>query len=164
MVEVFSDRIEINNPGAPLVDTDRFLDSPPKSRNEVMASLMRRIGICEERGSGIDKVVSEVEAHQLPAPKFEAVGEATRVFLYSEQPLNKMTKQDRVRAVYLHACLRYVQNDFMTNTTLRDRFGIEEHNRSKASRLIKEALGENAIRPHDPTAAPRMMRYLPNWD
>ena len=26
-----------------------------RSRNEALASFMRRIGVCEERGSGIDK-------------------------------------------------------------------------------------------------------------
>jgi len=57
MVEIFDDRIEITNPGEPLVDTQRFVDTPPKSRNEILASLMRRFRICEERGSGIDKVV-----------------------------------------------------------------------------------------------------------
>jgi predicted HTH transcriptional regulator len=60
-VEVFDDRIEFTNPGEPLVDTQRFVDTPPKSRNEALASLMRRVRICEERGSGIDKVVSQVE-------------------------------------------------------------------------------------------------------
>ena len=55
MVEIFDDRLEITNPGVPLVDTQRFVDSPPKSRNEALASLMRRIGICEERGSGWTK-------------------------------------------------------------------------------------------------------------
>ena len=44
MIEVFASRIEITNPGAPLISTERFLDSPPRSRNEGLASLMRRIG------------------------------------------------------------------------------------------------------------------------
>ncbi|VAW62057.1 Predicted transcriptional regulator containing an HTH domain and an uncharacterized domain shared with the mammalian protein Schlafen [hydrothermal vent metagenome] len=48
MVEIFSDRMEITNPGIPLVDTSRFLDSPPKSRNESVASMMQRIGVCEK--------------------------------------------------------------------------------------------------------------------
>lgn len=39
MVEIFDDRIEITNPGQPLVDTQRFVDTPPKSRNETLASL-----------------------------------------------------------------------------------------------------------------------------
>ena len=57
MIEIFATRLEITNPGAPIVDVIRFLDTPPRSRNELMAAFMRRIGICEERGSGIDKVV-----------------------------------------------------------------------------------------------------------
>lgn len=50
MIELFGNRLEITNPGVPLVDTQRFLDSPPRSRNEALASFMRRIGVCEERG------------------------------------------------------------------------------------------------------------------
>ena len=91
-VEIFEDRIEITNPGEPLVDTDRFVDTPPKSRNETLASLMRRFGICEERGSGIDKVVSLVEAFQLPAPLFEAPGEFTRATLFAQKDLSYMNK------------------------------------------------------------------------
>lgn len=45
MVEVFADRMEITNPGLPLVNTERFLDSPPRSRNEQLASFMRRMGL-----------------------------------------------------------------------------------------------------------------------
>ncbi|MBN0308414.1 transcriptional regulator, partial [Pseudomonas aeruginosa] len=44
MIELFERRMEITNPGVPLVDPQRFLDSPPRSRNEALASFMRRIG------------------------------------------------------------------------------------------------------------------------
>jgi type I site-specific restriction-modification system R (restriction) subunit len=107
MVEIFEDRIEVTNPGAPLMDTQRFVDTPPKSRNEALASLLRRMGICEERGSGWDKVVAETEAYQLPAPLAEATDEHTRVVLFAPRPLAKMDKADRVRALYLHACHSY---------------------------------------------------------
>jgi predicted HTH transcriptional regulator len=70
MVEIFSDRIEITNPGVPLIDTQRFLDAPPQSRNDRVAAFMRRANVCEERGSGIDKVIHWAEVYQLPAPDF----------------------------------------------------------------------------------------------
>src|SRR6476661_2917525 len=124
MVEIFKDRVEVTNPGEPLVDTQRFVDTPPKSRNEALASLMRRIGICEERGSGWDKVVFQTELYQLPAPLPEATADHTRVVLFAPRPLSKMDKEDRIRAVYLHACLRYVNREHMTNTSVRERFGI----------------------------------------
>lgn len=163
MVEIFDDRMEITNPGVPLVDTQRLLDSPPRSRNETLASLMRRIGVCEERGSGVDKVVFQTEFYQLPAPAFEVVGDSTRSTLFAPRPLTRMEPADRVRAVYLHACLRYVERDFMTNTSLRSRFGLDTKNSAMASRLIKEALGHGTIRLYDAAAAPKYRKYVPAW-
>lgn len=122
MVEIFDDRIEITNPGEPLVDPQRFVDTPPRSRNEILASLMRRFRICEERGSGIDKVVSQVELFQLPVPLFEQPDGFTRTVLFAHKPLSAMDKTDRVRACYLRACLRYVMRQPMTNTSVRKRF------------------------------------------
>ena len=51
-VELFSGRLEITNPGKPLVQIDRMIDLLPRSRNEALAALMRRMGLCEEQGSG----------------------------------------------------------------------------------------------------------------
>ncbi len=98
MVEIFDSRIEITNPGSPLVDTDRFVDSPPRSPNETLASMMRRFNFCEERGSGIDKVVELAELYQLPAPLFEAPDGFTRTTLFAQRPLSEMEERDRVRA------------------------------------------------------------------
>ena len=163
MVEIFEDRIEITNPGASLVDTRRLVDSPPRSRNEAVASLMRRIGICEERGSGWDKVVFQSEVYQLPAPLAEVVEDHTRVVLFGPRALSRMDRAERVRAVYFHACLRYVNGDYLTNTSLRQRFGIDARNSARASRLIAEAIGAGAIVPDDPSAGPKFMRYVPEW-
>jgi len=163
MVEIFDDRIEITNPGEPLVDTDRFVDTPPKSRNEALASLMRRFRICEERGSGIDKVVFQVELFQLPAPLFEAPEGFTRTVLFAHKPVSAMDKADRVRACYLHACLRYVTRKPMTNTSVRERFGIAEKNASMASRLLNEAVEAGLIFVEDPDAGTRSRSYLPFW-
>lgn len=162
-VELFEDRVEVTNPGKPIVEPDLFLNTPPKSRNEALASLMRRMRMCEERGTGIDKVVSEIERYQLPAPIFEAPGNNTRVVLLSPRPLTKMDKEDRIRACYLHACLMYAQRDYLTNSSLRERFGINPRNAATASRLINEAVEAEAIRPYDEGAAKRLMKYVPFW-
>ena len=163
MVEIFEDRIEITNPGVPLVDTQRFVDLPPCSRNEALASFMRRIGICEERGSGWDKVVFLSEFNQLPAPLAEVAGENTRVVLFAPRSLSSMNQVERIRATYLHACLQYVNRRYLTNTSLRGRFGIKARNSAKASRLIKEALQKGVIVPDDSKAALKLMRYVPWW-
>ena len=135
MIEIFSNRMEITNPGRPLVKAERFIDTPPKSRNEELASLMRRIGVCEERGSGFDKVVSETEFYQLPAPIIEVTEEHTKVILFSHIDFKIMSKEDKLRACYLHTCLKYVNREFMTNMSLRQRFGLKDKDVSVASRL-----------------------------
>lgn len=163
MVEIFEDRIEITNPGEPLVDTQRFVDTPPRSRNEALASLMRRFRICEERGSGIDKVVSQIELFQLPAPLFEKPEGFTRATLFAHKPLSAMDKADKVRACYLHACLRYVTRGFLTNSSLRQRFGLEPSSSATVSRMIKEAVEARVIVPYDPETSRRQMKYLPWW-
>lgn len=81
MIEIFSDRMEVSNPGRPLLPVDRLLDKPPRSRNEALAAFMRRIGICEERGSGIDRVVATTEHFQLPAPEFMEADDSLRATL-----------------------------------------------------------------------------------
>ncbi|MGE5155511.1 MAG: ATP-binding protein, partial [Bdellovibrio bacteriovorus] len=163
MVEIFVDRIEITNPGEPLVDTQRFVDTPPRSRNEAVASLMRRFRICEERGSGIDKVVFQVELFQLPAPLFEKPEGFTRTVLFAHKPLSAMDKTDRVRACYLHACLRYVTRQVMTNASVRERFGILPNNKATASRLIREALEAGLIRLVSEDVGDKSRSYVPFW-
>ena len=163
MIEIYDNRIEITNPGEPLVDTERFLDTPPKSRNEILASFMRRINICEERGSGIDKVVAQTEVYQLPAPIFRTSNGYTISILFAHKELREMNKQDRVQATYLHACLKYIQNDFMTNTSLRERFGIEVKNRSMVSKIINETLDVEKIKIYDKTVGTKARAYVPWW-
>ena len=164
MVEIFDDRLEVSNPGLPLIDPLRFIDHAPRSRNEMLADLMRRLGICEERGSGFDKVVFEIEVFQLPAPDIRTDTTHTRVVLFAHQELAKMDKKDRVRACYQHCCLLYVSNKVMSNTTLRERFKIAEEDYPVASRIIRETIATGLIKPEDPASKSRKhARYVPFW-
>ena len=163
MIEIFESRLEITNPGIPLIETDRFLDSPPKSRNEALASLMRRIGICEERGSGIDKVVHQTEVFQLPAPIFETTPQHTRAILFAHKDFNDMTTTERVHACYLHACLRYLIHDYMTNESLRERFGLTASKIARASRIISATKKKGLIGPAEEGQSNKFAKYLPHW-
>lgn len=163
MVEVFTDRIEISNPGRPVTNYRRFVDSAPVSRNERVARLMRLFGICEERGSGWDKVIDATERALLPAPRVKVEEAATRVTLLGARPLSTMDPEDRTNAIYLHACLRYVNPQPMTNTSVRERFGIETRNASQVSRFIKESIDEGLVVVYDPDAGTKARRYVPFW-
>jgi ATP-dependent DNA helicase RecG len=119
MVEIFSDRIEISNPGTPLVTPERFIDAYI-SRNDKLADIMRRIGFCEEKGSGLDKVIFYNELYQLPPINIIVAEKRTRVTIYSYKTLNELDKKEKIRACYQHACLKYVSNEKMTNHSLRE--------------------------------------------
>jgi predicted HTH transcriptional regulator len=164
LVEIFSDRIEITNPGTPLIEPIRFIDQPPRSRNEALAAFMRRINVCEERGSGIDKVIDAAEVFQLPAPSFKVTDNHTQAILFSYKKLSDMNKDDKIRACYQHACLKLVSNEQMTNSSLRQRFAISSNNASIASRIIAEAVETGLIKPYDPSSeSKKHAKYVPFW-
>jgi len=164
LIEIFSDRMEITNPGIPLIDTLRFIDEPPQSRNEKLASLMRRVNICEERGSGIDKVIFNVEVFQLPAPDFRVTPNHTVAVLFGPREFSEMDKADRIRACYQHACLRYVSGKQMTNATLRERLNIKSANYPMASRIIRDTLEAGLIKPHTQVSGSKKdAKYTPFW-
>jgi ATP-dependent DNA helicase RecG len=163
MIEIFEDRIEITNPGTPLIEVSRLLDHAPRSRNEALASFMRRIGVCEERGSGVDKVVFQTEFYQLPPPRWEKQDSALRVVFFAHKELKNMDRSDKVHACYLHSCLRHVTRDSTTNTSLRERFGIEDQNAATASRIINDAVQDGVIKPYEVGQSKRTARYLPFW-
>ncbi|HEY9705860.1 MAG TPA: RNA-binding domain-containing protein [Allocoleopsis sp.] len=163
-IEIFTDRMEIRNPGEPLVDTMRFIDVPPQSRNEDLAAFMRRINICEERGSGIDKVIDSIEFCQLPAPEFNVNNQHTEAILFTYRELKDMDKSDRIRACYQHACLRFVCREKMTNESLRKRFTIDDKNYSMASRIIADTINEGLIKPFDlENKSKKHAKYVPYW-
>ncbi|MBS0607545.1 MAG: putative DNA binding domain-containing protein [Verrucomicrobia bacterium] len=164
MVEIFANRIEISNPGLPLIDTLRFIDETPRSRNEILARIMRRLGLCEERGTGIDKTISQIELFQLPAPDFRETTQSTLAVLYGPRELKAMDSKERARAAYQHACLQYMIGKKMTNESLRNRLGIQQKSYSLAYRIIRDAMTANLVKPQgDEVGAGKGASYLPFW-
>lgn len=164
MVEIFDDRMEITNPGVPLIDPLRFIDEPPRSRNEILAAMMRRMNMCEERGSGIDKVILNIEVFQLPAPDFRVTSNHTIAVMFGPREFSAMDKEDRIRACYQHTCLFYVSGKTMTNATLRKRLGIDDKNYPMASRIIRDSIEAGLIKAHAQSSESKKdAKYVPFW-
>ena len=163
MVEIYDDRMEISNPGKPFISPDRFIDEY-QSRNERLADLMRRLGICEEKGSGVDKVIQAAEAFQLPAPDFRVGEKRTSVVLFGHKDFEDMDRNDRIRATYQHCCLRYVTNEKMSNQSLRERFRLSEKKTESASRALRDTVDAGKIKLDDPEQTSlRYRHYIPFW-
>lgn len=162
-IELYSDRLEVSNLGLPPIDVERFIDED-KSRNERLADLMRRLRICERKGSGFDRVVNAAEVYQLPAPDIRIGSLHTSVVLFAHKEFKEMDRDERIRATYQHCCLRYVMNEKMTNKSLRKRFQLPDKKTEPVSRAIREALDSKLIKPADPSVtSTRYRSYIPHW-
>ncbi|HEY3742136.1 MAG TPA: ATP-binding protein [Bryobacteraceae bacterium] len=163
MIEIYLDRVEISNPGEPIVPVERFIDGY-QSRNERLATLMRRMGICEEKGSGIDRVVHAVEMLQLPAPDFRAGHRRTNVTIYGPRAFDDMDREDRIRATYQHSALKWIMSEKMTNQSLRERFHLPENKSAIVSQVIAATIEVGQIKPDEKVGSSRKFaRYLPFW-
>jgi predicted HTH transcriptional regulator len=163
MIEIYANRVEISNPGDPIVPVERFIDGY-QSRNERLADLMRRMSICEEKSSGIDRVVHSAEMYQLPAPDFRAAHRRTVVTVFGPKPFEEMDREDRVRACYQHCALKWVFSLRMTNQSLRERFGLPETKAAITSQIISATIDAELIKPDEAVGGSRKYaRYVPFW-
>jgi ATP-dependent DNA helicase RecG len=163
MIEIYDNRVEISNPGEPIVPVDRFIDGY-QSRNERLANLMRRFGVCEEKSSGIDKVVQAAEVFQLPAPDFRAGFHRTQAIIYGPKAFEDMDRNDRIRACYQHCALKCVMGEQMTNQSLRERFHLPEAKSAIVSQIISATQDVGLIKVDEKSGGSRKFaRYYPFW-
>lgn len=163
MIEVYSNRVEISNPGEPIVPVERFIDGY-QSRNERLADLMRRMHICEEKSSGIDQVIGAAESFQLPAPDFVVGHRRTSVVILGHRRFQDMDREARIRACYQHCVLRWVMREPMTNQSLRRRFRLPDSKSATASQIIAATLEAGRIKADEEAGtSKKLARYLPHW-
>ena len=162
MVELYSDRLEVTNPGNSLIEVDRIIDER-QSRNEKLASTMRFLGLCEERGGGLDKTIIAIEQKNLPAPDFNPSRNSMRVILFGPRPFSSLSKADRLRACFFHCVIRWIMGDYMSNTTLRQRFGLADKDYQAVSAIISEAVRAKRITAAEEGQSNRNAKYVPYW-
>ncbi len=146
VVEIYDDRIEVTNPGNSLIERDRIIDER-KSRNEKLALAMRELGLCEERGGGIDKAILEIEGMYLPAPMFIQSENSMRVVIFGPTKFSALSKQEKIWACYCHCVVRWIKHDYMSNGSLRKRFSLTDEDYQVASGVISDARKDNRIKP-----------------
>lgn len=161
-IEIFGNRLVITNPGYSLNDVTRLIDLPPHSRNEQMAQLMLQLGLCERRGSGVDRAVEAMENMLLPAYKAESGNDFTRITIFPKKSLSEMTREERVEACYQHCCLMFADRETMNNQSVRERFGLNKNQSTIASHIIGDAVEKGLIKSANPESESRkFVSYVP---
>ena len=84
---LFDDRIEVENPG--LLPFGLTLEDLPrgvsKLRNRVIGRVVHELGLVEQWGSGVQRMLAACQDSGLPAPRWEEVGFRVRVTLSTER-------------------------------------------------------------------------------
>jgi ATP-dependent DNA helicase RecG len=80
---IFDDRLEIENPGLlPFgLTIEEVIDGVSKLRNRVIGRVFHELGLIEQWGSGIQRIISSCRSMGLAAPAFEEIGTHFRVTL-----------------------------------------------------------------------------------
>ena len=166
VVCVYKNRIEFHNPGASLIKPERVLNAQPKTRNNALVGLLRQMDLCEEGGTGWDLAVAACEEAHMLSPRMDSDEESgTCVTLFAGSAFARMTKRERLDAMYWHCCLRYADGEGMSNQSLRERFGLPSDSKASLamSRLIREGCSEGRIKVEDEDAGTKNRRYVPAW-
>lgn len=166
MIEIFDDKIVFTNPGKllPTKKIDRLIRTTPESRNEILAAAFRRFNICEERGSGFEKAVINIELYGLPPLKFEELENSFRVTMYAPRTFAEMTNEERIEACYQHSVITYFSEGGFNNKSLRKRFKMHDKQSPQISLLIKETLEKGKIKLKDEeNTSKKFSKYIPYW-
>ncbi|HLE09872.1 MAG: hypothetical protein A2504_10860 [Bdellovibrionales bacterium RIFOXYD12_FULL_39_22] len=165
LIELFTDRVEISNPGGllPEITIDRLIDHPSRTRNEVLSDLMRKLHFAEERGSGIDKAVMAMEINGHPSIKFFDGVDFFKAIMFVGKTFDKMTKEQKLNAIFQHACINDVIARKTTGRSIRERFKLGRNDSNKVYKLIDEAVALGKIRLANPADNRKDHYYLPYW-
>ena len=68
---------------------------------------------------------------------------------------------NRISAMYL--CVKWVHGDYMTNSSVRERFAIDAKNSSMISRLLNDTCDAGLIKIAEDTSSGNNRKYLPYW-
>jgi len=103
-VAIFSNRIEIDNPGGlpPGLTLEEIRRGVSKLRNRVIGRVFHALGLIEQWGSGIQRMIGACEQAGLSEPVFEEIGSGFRVTIHSQAQVQpRLEELDRVIVDYI---------------------------------------------------------------
>ncbi len=137
-IAIFSDRLEITNPGAlPYgLSLEKALSGISQLRNRIIGHVFRELGLIERWGSGLGRMIEICREQKITAPKFEELDHYFRVTLYHDrQPWT-------AKEPWQQEVIEYLQSH--TNITTKDAAKFWQVTERTASTRLKKML-ENGL-------------------
>ncbi len=92
-VEHIGDRLTVTSPGGflPSITPTNIITHPPRPRYRSLAKAMAHLGLAEDEGIGVDRMVIEMLALGHGAPEFEEIqGPAVKTMMFGGEPDGKL--------------------------------------------------------------------------
>lgn len=157
-VDLFTDRLEIENPGGLLPGLTPFNIIHRRGwRNPLLAELVAGIGYGEMDGQGIDRLLLLVQKKTIPAPQFIATERSFKVVLSAPKKWEQFSPEER-RSTILAIVLT---QGSIENHTLRDLFSLSL---SQASNALKAMVRSGILEPTGPGRKFSQYRLSPSYD
>lgn len=123
-VSVFDDRIEVTSPGTICrgLTLKDALEGYSKTRNKVIAKVFHHMGLIEEWGTGLGRILRQAETYHLKAPEFTEMDTAFRVNLYR---VNDSKTREKTRGKTREKILLLIQeNPVITTAELAEKLKL----------------------------------------
>lgn len=138
-LSVFDDRIEIENPGLLQfgVTIEDMLSGVSALRNRVIGRVFKELGLIEQWGSGVQKMIAECYEKGLPSPDFAETGRCFRVTVFTE--ITGPSKLDGVEVRILG--LLKTNPDGLSTSELAGILGVTDRSvRSRMKSMVERKL------------------------
>lgn len=144
-IAMFSDRIEVENPGGLLPGLTTFnLLHKRAWRNESIAELMAKVGLGEMDGQGIDRIYAATNRLKVPAPTFFDENRTFKIVLSAPKEYDDYTPAEK----WVTVLVLLILEQEVDNEGVRHVFNIDA---SKASTLLKFLVEDGMIRRTGPS-------------
>lgn len=144
-IAMFSNRIEIENPGNLMPGLTIFnLVHKRDWRNPLLAELMKKFGFGDMDGQGIDRLYAATLSIKVPPPIFNNQENSFTVILSAPKNYEEFNPDEKRLMIYILA----IMHDTLDNESIRNAFGISSE---KASTLIKTMVADKVLQASGPS-------------
>jgi ATP-dependent DNA helicase RecG len=149
-IEIREDSVTVVSPGSlPEPVTLQNLRNQQAARNHIVLSTLRRMGLAEDLGRGIDRIEDEMAAQLLRRPSFADDGSFVSVVLptsglvtaHERAWLGRLVERQHLRATDLLALVIAVREGEITNATVRGALDLD----SVAARAMLQRLRDQGL-------------------
>mgnify|MGYP003146826909 CR=1 FL=1 len=113
-VGVYDDVVNIVSPGSlpNNITMEDIFNGRSESRNRVLANIFKELGLVEQWGSGINRIINSCKEYGLPIPKIEEKNDFMDIEIVrkKEIPINQSTEKRSITTDYER--LRTIANDY----------------------------------------------------